>query len=118
MSEKEKSYKKSSELNKKSTQTLNDYKIEFQKNVHMYYHDLKITRNGTTYQIPCENSTLNYIIVSVHELNLEKSIMDEIISTLLQWATQSRLRVRLYKSRDEYESNESQFWTYGQENPA
>ncbi len=86
----------------------NGWTIQFRKNVHMYCHSLKLTKGGRQYEIPCEDSPLSDGLVAMwpYELKLEESTFQDLLKGLLEWANASGMKYRIYKSKNDYETNE------------
>jgi hypothetical protein len=88
----------------------NGWVVEFQKNVHMYSHNLKLSKDGVTYDVPCEDTPSGFVGIWPYDLKLKVADprFKNLLVALREWARQSGLRYRLYTSRDKYETNDSQ----------
>ena len=53
--------------------TRNGWTIEFRKNIHMYYHSLKATKNGRTFDVPCEDTPGNFVGIWTYQLSLNSA---------------------------------------------
>jgi hypothetical protein len=86
----------------------NGWVVEFRKNVHMYCHSLRMTKGGRRYEVPCEDSPLSAGLVAMwpYELQLDEAMFRDLLNGLRAWANSSGLKYRLYKSRNDYETNE------------
>lgn len=82
----------------------NGWTILFQKNVHMYWHSLNVSKGVWQYQIPCEDSPLSDVgvLMWLYELNLDDVIFQDLLTGLTQWANSSGIKYRLYLTKDEY----------------
>jgi hypothetical protein len=85
--------------------TRNGWTIEFRKNVHMYYHSLMATKDGRTFDVPCEDTPGNFVGIWPGQLSLNPAESLDLREGLREWAAQSGLNYRLYKTREEYETN-------------
>jgi hypothetical protein len=86
--------------------TRNGWEIEFRKNIHMYYHSLKATKDGRTFDVPCEDTPGNFVGIWPYQLSLNAKESPELFEALREWASQSGLKYRLYKTREDYEAND------------
>lgn len=75
----------------------------------MYSHDLRASKGGREYIIPCEDSPVSNGLIAMwtYELKLDEATHQDLLKGLLEWANASGIKCRLYKTRDEYETNES-----------
>jgi hypothetical protein len=83
----------------------NGWTVEFRRHVHMYSHDLKMTKGHQEYVIPCEDTLLGFMGIWPYELNLEVAAWQDLLAGLRAWAGHSGLKYRLYTTRDHYEGN-------------
>jgi hypothetical protein len=86
-------------------ETRNGWKIEFQKNVHMYYHSLKATKDGRTFDVPCEDTPSNFVGIWIHQLSLQPAESSDLRPGLREWADNAGLHYRLYRTLEDYETN-------------
>jgi hypothetical protein len=84
----------------------NGWTILFEKNVHMYCHNLIVSKGGFQYQVPCEDSPQSNVgvVMWLYEINLEESIFKDLVTELTQWANSSGMKYRLYLTKDAYMS--------------
>jgi hypothetical protein len=85
--------------------THNAWTIEFRKNVHMYCHSLKATKDGRTFDVPCEDTPGNFVGIWAYQLSLNPEELSDLLDGLREWADQSGLKYRLYKTRESYRTN-------------
>jgi hypothetical protein len=80
--------------------------ILFEKNVHMYCHNLIVSKGDLQYRVPCEDSPQSDVgvLMWLYEINLEKTIFNDLVTGLTQWANSSGMKYRLYLTKDEYRS--------------
>jgi hypothetical protein len=84
----------------------NGWLIEFSDNIYMYYHSLKVSKGDHNYDIPCEDTPENFIGIWLYQLNLDDSIVRDLLVGLREWITsQSGINYRIYKSENDYETN-------------
>ncbi len=83
--------------------------VTFRKNIHMYTHRLLMAKRGREYDIPCEDSPLSTGLVAMwpYELKIEDQVYEDLLDGLRTWASHSGLKYRIYKTRNEYETNVS-----------
>lgn len=86
----------------------NGWAVEFHKNIHMYWHSLKLSRSSETYVVPCEDTPSGFVAIWPHELNVPDALLQEILEVLRNWANQSGLQYRLYTSPNNYEAKEAE----------
>jgi hypothetical protein len=88
---------------------LNGWIVEFHKNIHMYSHDLKLSRGPETYQIFCEDTYYGFVGIWPYELEetVPDSTFQELLAVLRKWASISGFEYRLYTTKNDYETNES-----------
>jgi hypothetical protein len=74
----------------------------------MYSHDLRASKDGLEYLIPCEDSPMSDGLIAMwpYELKLGEATHLDLLEGLLEWASTSGIKYRIYKTRDEYETNE------------
>ena len=80
--------------------------FEFRKNVHMYYHNLLATKNGQTFDVPCEDTPYPFVAIWPYSLNLEPALNEDLLQGLRAWAEASGMCYRLYISREHYVGND------------
>lgn len=87
------------------------WSVEFKKNVHMYCHSLKMAKDGRRFEIPCEDSPLSLDLIAMwpYELKLSDQMLQDLIEALSAWADDSGLKYRIYRARNEYDTNEESF---------
>ena len=87
----------------------NGWTITFRKNIHMYCHLLRLAKNASVYEVQCEDIPLCNGLVGMwpYALDLEDSIYQDLLSGLRQWAKHSGIKYRIYTSKNDYETNES-----------
>jgi hypothetical protein len=87
------------------SKTSDGWIVEFERNSHMYCHNLKMTKAGQEYQIPCEDSPMGFIAIWPYELNIEDAEFHALLAGLRAWASHSGMKYRLYTSMEHYETN-------------
>lgn len=89
---------------------LDGWTVEFHKNVHMYSHDLKLSRGREAYQVFCEDTPSGFVGIWPYELRetVTDAIFQEILAALRKWASLSDFQYRLYTSQNDYETNGAQ----------
>ena len=83
---------------------LNGWAIEFTKNVHMYCHSLKATKNSSTLDVPCEDAPAGFVGIWPYELKLDDTEYQGLLKALREWASGMGINYRLYKTSDTFES--------------
>lgn len=88
---------------------LDGWTVEFQKNIHMYSHGLKLSRGGLAYQVFCEDTPSGFVGIWPYELKeaVADTTFQELVAVLRKWAILSDLHYRLYTSQNEYETNDT-----------
>jgi hypothetical protein len=81
--------------------------VKFIKNIHMYSHDLRVSKAGAEYQVMCEDTPYSFVGIWPYDLNLEESEYQDLLQGLRAWAKHKGFKYRLYTSREIYESNET-----------
>ncbi|QDU51252.1 hypothetical protein [Gimesia panareensis] len=93
-----------------SPELYHGWSIRFQKNIHMYCHNLTAEKENRSYSIPCEDSPVfKGIVMWPYELNLESDLLQDLVTALLKWATSSNLECLIYTSKTNYMTNAQQF---------
>jgi hypothetical protein len=89
---------------------INGWTVEFHKYIHMYSHSLKLSRGIEAYQVPCENTPHGFVGIWPYELKeaVTNVIFQELLVVLRKWANMSDFQYRLYTSRNDYETNDTQ----------
>ena len=97
-------------MNAAQTYLLNGWTVEFHKNIHMYSHNLILSRGVEAYQVFCEDTPSGFIGIWPYELKeaLADAIFQELLAVLRKWASLSNFRYRLYTSQNDYETNDTQ----------
>ena len=87
---------------------LNGWTVEFQKNIHMYSHHLKLSRGREAYQVFCEDTPSGFVGIWPYELKetITDALFQELLLVLRKWAILADFQYRLYTSRDDYETND------------
>ncbi len=83
----------------------NGWTIKFAKNVHMYTHSLKAEKNGEIYDVPCEDTPSGFVAIWPYALNLADAILMDLLQGLFDWAEKMGIPYRLYRTRDDYQTN-------------
>ena len=88
---------------------LNGWTVEFHKNIHMYSHDLKLSRGHEVYQVSCEDTPAGFVGIWPYELKetIPDATFHELLGVLRKWASLSDFQCRLYASQNDYESNDT-----------
>ena len=86
--------------------TCNGWTIEFRKNIHMYFHSLKAVKDGRMLDVPCEDTPFDFVAIWPYQLNLNAAESLDLLEGLRDWANQSGMKYRLYKTRENYETND------------
>jgi hypothetical protein len=89
--------------------TCNGWVIDFRKNIHMYTHSLKATKSGRTFDVECEDTPDAFVGIWPYSLNLDIAVSQDLLEALSDWAKNSGMTYRLYRSKDDYETNSSWF---------
>ncbi len=91
----------------KTKHEINGWKIEFNNNIHMYTHSLKVFKNNLKYDIPCEDTPMqgNIIGIWIYELKIDKIIASDLKKTLMKWADICGYNYILYFSKNDFETN-------------
>jgi len=86
---------------------LNGWTVEFHKNIHMYSHDLKLSKGRELYQVFCEDTPSGFVGIWPYELKetVTDATFQEILAVLRKWASLSGFQYRLYSSQNDYETN-------------
>lgn len=84
--------------------------VRFYKNIHMYSHSLKLSKNGEIYAVFCEDSPFGFVGIWPYVLEVSNAKFREILVVLNKWASQSALTYRLYTSPKEYEADVAKLW--------
>jgi hypothetical protein len=79
--------------------------IKFTKNIHMYTHSLTAEKGGEIYDVPCEDTPSDFVAIWLYPLNLDDSVLTELLQGLREWAEQTGMAYRLYRTRDDYQTN-------------
>ena len=97
-----------SSINNMRSQLHNGWAIQFQKNVHMYCHSLKVSKGGRQYEIPCEDSPMSDGLVAMwlYELTLDEAASQDLLKGLTQWAQSSGMKYRIYLTKNDYQTND------------
>lgn len=88
-----------------NTEVHGGWVVEFHKNVHKYWHSLRLSRAGEAYDVPCENSTSGHIIIWPYQLKIADAVYKDLFLALREWADQSGFHYRLYTSPKDYEAD-------------
>jgi len=64
------------------TDTVDGWLISLRNNVHMYCHQLTVTKGNTKIDVPCEDTPEGHIGVWVEDLNIDGQNKDDLISSL------------------------------------
>jgi len=88
----------------KKSQSHNGWNIQFTKNVHMYCHSLRVSKEGSVYDVPCEDSPTSEVgmVMWLYELSLEENRLQDLAEGLLQWAKATSINCRLYLTTEDY----------------
>jgi len=91
------------------SEVYNGWTVEFRKNIHMYCHSLKMAKGGRVYDVPCEDLPLSNGRVGIwpYVLNLEEAVFQDLLIGLREWANHSGMKYRIYKSENNYETNDN-----------
>ena len=86
---------------------LNGWTVKFQKNIHMYSHDLLLSRGRETFQVYCEDTPYGFVGIwpYVFKETVTNATFQEILTVLRKWASLSNFKYRLYTSQNDYETN-------------
>jgi hypothetical protein len=84
----------------------NGWFIDFTKNVHMYTHSLKAAKSGEIYDVPCEDTPFDFVGIWPYQLNLDASVLQDLLRGLGDWAGQAGITYRLYSTKDDYQTND------------
>lgn len=89
---------------------LNGWTVEFQEHIHMYSHNLKLSKERETYQVCCEDTPSGFVGIWPYELKgaVTDATFQEILVVLRKWASLCDFQYRLYTSQNDYETNEVQ----------
>lgn len=89
---------------------LNDWTVEFQRNVHMYTNNLKLCRDGEAYQIFCEDTPFGFVGIWPYHLKatVTEATFHQLLAVLRKWVCLCDFQYRLYTSQDDYETNDTQ----------
>lgn len=85
---------------------IDGWNVEFHRNIHMYSHSLKLSRDGENYDVFCEDTPGGFVGIWPYELNIADALLREILAVLRKWACQLEFQYRLYTSKNEYEGND------------
>lgn len=77
-----------------------------QKKRSYYYHSLKASKDGQTFDVPCEDTPSNFVGIWTYQLSLSATELIDLFAGLREWANQSGLKYRLYNTREDYESSD------------
>ncbi len=85
--------------------SIDGWTVRFHQNIHMYSHDLKVSRGSETYTVFCEDTPAGFVGIWPFELEVSDEKFQELLAVLRQWAKQSGFECRLYTSATEYEAS-------------
>jgi hypothetical protein len=97
-------------MNAEQIYLLNGWTVEFHKNIHMYSHDLVLSRGSEAYQVFCEDTPSGVVGIWPYELKeiVGDAIFQELLVVLRKWTSLSNFQYRLYTSQNDYETNDTQ----------
>ena len=83
------------------------WSFTFRRNVHMYCHDLRASRDGVEHQIQCEDlsGSKDQIGIWPYQLELDQTTYSTLIEALIAWANGQKLNYQIYVTRDDCETN-------------
>ncbi len=83
----------------------NGWSIRFRPNVHMYCHDLKLSKGQDQLRVPCEDTPSGWVGIWPCSLGLDESVYADVLVALRVWAAQKFVaNYRLYVTKDEFEA--------------
>ena len=85
----------------------NGWSVRFRPNVHMYCHDLKLSKGQQDLQVSCEDTPSGWVGIWPYSLDLDELVYADLIAALRDWASeQLDVDYRLYVTKDEFEQQD------------
>ncbi len=87
--------------------TVDEWRICFRRNVHMYSHDLSVSKGQEKFGLDCEDlpTAEKTIGIWLHNSVIPSAKVGELQGVLLKWASTLEIRFQIYTSNHEFVSN-------------
>ncbi len=86
---------------------IDGWMISLKRNIHMYTHELTISKGSQSYSIDCEDLPSNEKTIGIwlYTLNVSSKIMEQLKALLLKWASNCDICFQIYTAKNSYVSS-------------
>lgn len=95
------------QMKRSINEVFSGWEISLERNVHMYTHDLSVSKGHYRIDIDCEDlpTTEKTIGVWLHNLDISFSLKKELQEVLQHWSNQFDVKFQIYIVNDKFVTN-------------